>query len=1320
MINDRLTVKASLVLSVVFIILFFIYTTQTRAITQTTSKPATKTKTELRETIPLVVQQTLEDLYTSKKTRLLAFNIRLIEANISGNKIILNFSQELLSLGFGIKLERFFDYINLNITNAIYKQLKDVKYVILVEGIPLEQFYPDKYTRKDNFKNNRKQSRNSNILSTQCIVISPGHGWYWYEGCECWRLQRPYCWGIVEDFVNAEITMYLNDFLVPTFPDIKPTRNMNKDAGTGETGHPKWEEAAKYHIKSLGAPSSVWNSVENDDLSSDIRSRPLYANWVDADVLVSIHNNAGGGTGTEVLYDTTNGHQVESERLASILRDKIIFAIRENYDPNWVDRGIKGRAGTYGENRLADMPSVIIEIAFMDTQSPDNDALQDEHFKQLVADAISQGIEEFLDTPPPPPPEHNWPVIQYDIQHTGYNPYASSITMSQIDKVFVAEGVYAYSQPVVSSGIVYIAGNDGVVYAFDAETAELKWSYDTGAPIFSSPAIDNDTVYVVNSAQPYNFVYALNAQTGEPIWIYDTNVHYLYPYTSPVVEDGVIYFVTSNVLFALNENGTLKWRNPEPVSISTMFGLCITYSSPVIGDNFVLVNDYCQKLVYFDKETGDQIKQKEFIAYPWEPGNPLPKPRVWGPATVYSGGICLSRIDCIRDEFAPYPHEDNTGYLIAIDVETYTEKWRKETGAGPSPPVIVDDIVYVTGAFYHGGEYFEGYIWALDIETGAEIWAPYPIDDYAFLSIGGDILYANLFNRHTVLALDHSNLAFLWRKEIGSGWMYSPVVPVKDKVYVTCLDYVVVPDSMQIQKVRALYPFPIGASNLHPQLLGIQQTQNVAVISLSEGNANFTWLSEEPKEGEEVEFTDQSTPPDGIVSWLWDFGDGETSSEQNPKHTYTQADNPFQMFNVTLTVEWDDGGNATGERTVEVGDKDPTAKYHWEPSVPEVGQEITFFDDSESYDSIVSWSWDFGDSSTSTNQNPKHTYTNNGTYTVILTVKEADGDIDTSTKDIVISCFSADVNCDDKVNVFDVLLIATAWGTCVGEPGYKAEYDLNEDECIDVEDLTIVAEYWGQEAPFEVIATPNLVSLDTQRVIFQSDSPYIRVGNLACFDVVAQEDIPVQAFELRLSYDADVLEFKKAQLGEVFSLREDQSSMITLGPKFDKSKGEVIYGGICLSDNSHTPASETIARLEFMPRKAGELQLDISYLKLVDSQWQLLPITIKKQIPPRIMPQTPQKSSLLQNYPNPFNPDTWIPYQLRKEAEVTISIYNIKGQLIRQIYLGHQQAGYYLDKAGAVYWDGKNNAGENTASGMYFYQLQSEDFRAMRRMVIVK
>ena len=98
----------------------------------------------------------------------------------------------------------------------------------------------------------------------------------------------------------------------------------------------------------------------------------------------------------------------------------------------------------------------------------------------------------------------------------------------------------------------------------------------------------------------------------------------------------------------------------------------------------------------------------------------------------------------------------------------------------------------------------------------------------------------------------------------------------------------------------------------------------------------------------------------------------------------------------------------------------------------------------------------------------------------------------------------------------------------------------------------------------------------------------------------------------------------------------------------------------------------------------------------------------------------PQDTLLAQNFPNPFNPETWIPYQLSKATEVKIDIYDISGHLVRSLDLGWQPVGAYMMPSSAAYWDGKNAVGERVASGIYFYTLQTSDFAATRRMVILK
>lgn len=105
---------------------------------------------------------------------------------------------------------------------------------------------------------------------------------------------------------------------------------------------------------------------------------------------------------------------------------------------------------------------------------------------------------------------------------------------------------------------------------------------------------------------------------------------------------------------------------------------------------------------------------------------------------------------------------------------------------------------------------------------------------------------------------------------------------------------------------------------------------------------------------------------------------------------------------------------------------------------------------------------------------------------------------------------------------------------------------------------------------------------------------------------------------------------------------------------------------------------------------------------------------------PELIAELPQTTQLMPNYPNPFNPETWIPYHLANAGDVQITIYDMKGIVVRTLPLGHQSAGYYTHRDRAAYWDGRNDLGERVASGVYFYRLQANDISPVRKMVILK
>ena len=152
----------------------------------------------------------------------------------------------------------------------------------------------------------------------------------------------------------------------------------------------------------------------------------------------------------------------------------------------------------------------------------------------------------------------------------------------------------------------------------------------------------------------------------------------------------------------------------------------------------------------------------------------------------------------------------------------------------------------------------------------------------------------------------------------------------------------------------------------------------------------------------EVAFTDQSVAGTAaITSWAWDFGDGQTSSAQNPVHTYQDA----RSYTVALTVASGHGSDTetrqdyiTATAPAPPEETAPTAAFGATPTLGEIPLEVAFTDESVAGSAaITSWTWDFGDGQTSSAQNPVHTYQDAQSYTVSLTVVSGHGS-DTATR----------------------------------------------------------------------------------------------------------------------------------------------------------------------------------------------------------------------------------------------------------------------------------------------------------------------------------
>jgi len=181
---------------------------------------------------------------------------------------------------------------------------------------------------------------------------------------------------------------------------------------------------------------------------------------------------------------------------------------------------------------------------------------------------------------------------------------------------------------------------------------------------------------------------------------------------------------------------------------------------------------------------------------------------------------------------------------------------------------------------------------------------------------------------------------------------------------------------------------------------GTDTTSRVITTGNLPPTASFR-ASDSANVGDGVRFTDESTDPEGgPLTYVWDFGDGATSTATNPIHQY---DDPEAVL-VTLTVTDDEGVSGTATLTIVVFPAiRPVADFSHDPEGGTIHDTVTFYDDSTDSDgSILAWEWDFGDGETSRRKDPTHTFSDKGTHRVTLTVEDDDGNTDTVTKSVTV------------------------------------------------------------------------------------------------------------------------------------------------------------------------------------------------------------------------------------------------------------------------------------------------------------------------------
>jgi outer membrane protein assembly factor BamB len=441
--------------------------------------------------------------------------------------------------------------------------------------------------------------------------------------------------------------------------------------------------------------------------------------------------------------------------------------------------------------------------------------------------------------------DSTWPMYCHDIRHTGKSPYNTIDTWNEVWRFKQHVNDYVRGSPVIGNdSTIYFGGTD--FYAL-YPNGTMKWKYDNiGGYIWSCPTLDEYGMIYIGSVYDFsngNHLYAINPN-GTLKWKYFTGVDI---FSSPVIgEDNIIYFGSgggsppAGSINALYPNGTLKWKyNVNHV----------VYSSPALSDDGTI---YCGS--------------HDTYLYALYPNGTLK----W----KYKTDDWIRISPCIADDGTVYIVSLD-GYLYAINPDG-SFKWKTNVGAGTSPTIGQDGIVYCGYSNLHAVNPVNGSIvWSYNVDGAIKGSTPCnSVDGTIFFGTDAGWFYAV-----------NSDGTLKWREKIANEFIDSaPAIGEDGTVYVgsACKEEI----GGSIYNIGYLHAFGIGSLEV-------------------DANGPYYGLINEP-----VHFTGSSSGGYSPHSYHWDFGDTYTSVEQNPIHTYVTSSN----YTVILTVT-DNTSNTSTDTT---------------------------------------------------------------------------------------------------------------------------------------------------------------------------------------------------------------------------------------------------------------------------------------------------------------------------------------------------------------------------------------------------------------------
>jgi len=343
----------------------------------------------------------------------------------------------------------------------------------------------------------------------------------------------------------------------------------------------------------------------------------------------------------------------------------------------------------------------------------------------------------------------NWAQFRRGVYHQGYDQHETRLAPNtvgglRLDWSFTI-GSSVDASPSVANGVTYIQSDYGFLYALNASTGALIWSYATGGSA-STAAVANGVVYVGSNS---GTMYALNASTGALMWSFTTGS---YIESSPAVVNGVVFFGSyDDKFYALDAyTGALRWTKVIGDNQAEQ-------SSAAVANGIVYVGSYNGSIYALRASTGAVV---------WN--HPTGYPVVSSPA-IASGVLYVGS-----------GYNNGDGKVVALSASTGRLLWRHGTGGYvTSSPALANGIVYV------GCQ--DGKLYALRAASGTLVWSHETPEGYAGSSpaVANGVVY---FEDGHLDALSASSGLVLWSDSVTDVETYSSPTIANGVVYLGSAD----------------------------------------------------------------------------------------------------------------------------------------------------------------------------------------------------------------------------------------------------------------------------------------------------------------------------------------------------------------------------------------------------------------------------------------------------------------------------------------------------------------------------------------------------